>query len=128
MFQVIQHILDNPNDQTKLHLLFANRSPQDIMLQGELDNLAKKHGDRFKVHYLVDKGDAQWKGPTGYINADMVSKWLPSAKQDNIMIMVCGPPPMMEMVSGKKGEKFTQGPVGGILKQLGYDESKVFKF
>ena len=44
------------------------------------------------------------------------------------MIFVCGPPPMMKAISGDKAPDYTQGPVGGALKDLGYSEDMVYKF
>jgi cytochrome-b5 reductase len=38
-----------------------------------------------------------------------------------------GPPGQVNAVAGKK-EGPKQGPVGGILKELGYSEDQVFKF
>jgi len=47
--------------------------------------------------------------------------------KDKIKIFVCGPPGQVAAVAGKKdGPK--QGELGGILKELGYNEDQVFKF
>ena len=40
MLQLIRAVLDNHADQTKVSLLFANRSEMDIILKKELDGLA----------------------------------------------------------------------------------------
>lgn len=40
------------NDKQKYIYL---QSEKDILLRGELDELAKKHPDQFKVWYTVDK-------------------------------------------------------------------------
>ncbi len=53
MYQVMRAILDDPTDPTKLHLLFANRSEEDILMKEELDEAAKD--PRIKVYYTVDK-------------------------------------------------------------------------
>jgi len=42
-------------------------------------------------------------------------------------VVICGPPGQVNAVAGKK-EGPKQGPVGGILKELGYTEDQVFKF
>ena len=52
MLQVLQEILLNPEDHTKVTLLFANQTQNDIMLKDELDELAKEH-ENFKVLYVV---------------------------------------------------------------------------
>ena len=47
------------------------------------------------------------------------------------MVYVCGPPPLYKAVCGPKGTKEdpkAQGELGGLLKEMGYAESGVFKF
>ena len=41
--------------------------------------------------------------------------------------MVCGPNPMIAHVCGAKVKR-KQGPLGGLLKDAGFTEEKVFKF
>ncbi len=53
MYQVVRALLDDPTDQTRLHLLFANRTEQDILMREELEEAAKD--PRIKVHYTVDQ-------------------------------------------------------------------------
>lgn len=49
MFQLLCTILENPNDKTKVRLIFANIAEEDILLKGWLDSLAKNYSDRFQV-------------------------------------------------------------------------------
>lgn len=127
MYQVINEILKNPKDKTEISLLFANVSEDDILLKNELDLLARKH-DNFKVYYTIDrKTTNSWSGETGFVNADMIKKYLPPPSDDN-MIFVCGPDPMLKSISGEKGPNFTQGEVGGVLKSLNYTKDQVYKF
>ena len=48
MYQVANAILKDPTDQTELRLIFANVSADDILIQEELDAVAKQY-PRFKV-------------------------------------------------------------------------------
>ncbi|KAF3510366.1 hypothetical protein F2Q69_00000847 [Brassica cretica] len=57
----------------------------------------------------------------------MALKGLP-LPADDTLILVCGPPGMMEHVSGGKAPDWSQGEVKGILKELGFTEQMVFKF
>ena len=77
--------------------------------------------------YLLDKPPAGWKGGSGYVTAAMLKETMP-APSDKHLILVCGPPGMMESVSGGKAKDFTQGELKGSLRQLGYNASEVFKF
>ncbi|KAJ2888281.1 hypothetical protein IWW38_004969, partial [Coemansia aciculifera] len=129
MLQLIQHVLADPNDHTKLTLVFANKSEDDIILRSTLDGFARKYPDQFKVHYVVDKAPSRnWKGDVGYVNKELVQKYMPAAGKDGILVSVCGPVPMMKSVSGVKAPDYSQGEVGGIFKELGYTSEQVFKF
>ncbi|KAK9060727.1 hypothetical protein SSX86_021433 [Deinandra increscens subsp. villosa] len=126
MLQVIEAILKNPDDNTKVSLIYANVSPDDILLKKKLDMLAASHPN-LKVFYTVDSPSKYWVGGTGYITKDMASKGLP-APSDDTLVLVCGPPGMMEHVSGGKAKDWSQGEVSGVLKELGYTEDMVYKF
>lgn len=54
-WQVAQAILRDPNDKTKVSLLYANQTPKDILARAELEKLKKDHGDRFELWYTVDR-------------------------------------------------------------------------
>lgn len=126
MLQVIEAILKNPDDKTQISLLYANVSPDDILLKQKLDILATSHPN-LKIFYTVDNPTKNWRGGAGYISKDMVVKGLP-APSDDTLILVCGPPGMMKQISGEKAKDWTQGEVSGILKEAGYTEQMVYKF
>jgi ferredoxin-NADP reductase len=48
--QIIKAVLKDAEDTTQLSLLYANVSPDDILLREELDELAAQHPN-FKVWY-----------------------------------------------------------------------------
>ncbi|KAJ9064735.1 NADH-cytochrome b5 reductase [Entomophthora muscae] len=128
MLQLARKILNNPKDNTKISLIFANRTESDIMLKEELDNYVKAYPDRFKVHYVLDNPPPSWNGGKGHITKDLLKKYLPSTASKDVMVFVCGPMPMVEKISGKKRSAQDQGEVGGFLKELGYDKENVYKF
>ncbi|XP_038712668.1 NADH-cytochrome b5 reductase-like protein isoform X2 [Tripterygium wilfordii] len=109
MLKVVEAILKNQDDDTQVSLLYANVSPDDILLKQKLDSLAVSHPN-FKVFYTVDNPSKNWRGGAGYISKDMVVKGLPSPSDDTL-ILVCGPPGMMKHVSGDKAEDRSQGEV-----------------
>ncbi|TQD90526.1 hypothetical protein C1H46_023964 [Malus baccata] len=126
MLQVIEAILKNPDDTTQVSLLYANVSPDDILLKQKLDILAASHPN-LKVFYTVDNPTKSWKGGKGYISKDMAVKGLPAPDEDTL-ILVCGPPGMMKHISGDKAQDRSQGELTGILKELGYTGEMVYKF
>ena len=79
---------------------------------------------------MVDKakwGGTFWHGGVGYLKKDMVAAHIPPPAADNL-VMVCGPPGMMKVVSGDKVSPSDQGEVTGILKELGWTKDNVYKF
>ncbi|XP_038984657.1 LOW QUALITY PROTEIN: NADH-cytochrome b5 reductase-like protein [Phoenix dactylifera] len=126
MLQVIKAILKNPDDNTQVSLLYANISPDDILLKRELDRLSVSYPN-FKVFYTVDKPSSNWIGGAGYISKDMIAKGLPGPAEDSL-ILVCGPPGMMKHISGDKAKDRSQGELTGLLKEVGYTEQMVYKF
>ncbi|KAI8074409.1 hypothetical protein BC940DRAFT_288167 [Gongronella butleri] len=121
MLQIIRAVLRNPEDKTKLTLLFANVNQEDILLKKELDDLAAKHAN-FEVKYVLNNPPEGWTGGVGFVTKDMIQQSLPAPAQD-IKILLCGPPPMITAMTQATNE-------------LGYDkpravsklEDQVFKF
>ncbi|XP_058074528.1 NADH-cytochrome b5 reductase-like protein [Magnolia sinica] len=126
MLQIIEAILKNPDDVTQVSLLYANISPDDILLKEKLDMLAASHPN-LKIFYTVDNPSKNWRGGKGFISKDMMLKGLPRPSEDTL-ILVCGPPGMMKHISGDKAKDRTQGELTGLLKQLEYTEDMVYKF
>lgn len=131
MLQVIDTVLANPADHTQITLVYGSLSPRDVIFKDKLDALQRAHPDRLKVVYTVDRrgwrGLFSWRGNVGKVSKDLLAKTLPAPSKDTL-IMVCGPPGMMEAVSGNKAKDFTQGPLTGALNALGYTPAQVFKF
>lgn len=113
----------------KISLIYANVSPAEIMLKDVVDALAAKH-QNFSVYYLVDKAAEKenWKGGVGYVTPDMLKAHLPAASAKDSLVLVCGPPGMMKVVSGEKVSPKDQGPVAGMLASLHYTAEQVVKF
>lgn len=128
LYQVLHEIAKRPEDKTKVTLIYASQSPSDILLKKELDALVAKKPDQFKIHYFVDKADSSWKGETGFISKEFLEKNLFPAKADNVEVFVCGPPGLMNAISGNKKSPSDQGELTGALKDLGFTKEQVFKF
>lgn len=60
MLQLIRHVTKDPHDNTKLSLIFANQTEKDILLRAELEEVAAKHPDQFKLWYTIDVASAGW--------------------------------------------------------------------
>ncbi|CAD6921565.1 unnamed protein product [Tilletia controversa] len=128
-WQLIHKLLNDPEDKTKITLIYANKSQDDILLREEFDRWAQQKPDRFKVVYGIDQGEAPKGGFKGYLSNEVLRANLPlPGKADKIKLFVCGPPGQVEVVSGGKGPKGSQGELKGILADLGYSPDQVYKF
>lgn len=117
MLQILQAVFLNPkysDSTTKVKLLYANQSPDDILIRAELEDLQSQFPDRLQIWYTVDRvGKADdWSYSTGFINTEMVQKHLlfEGARKEDCQFFLCGPPPMI---------KFACLPA---LKECGFDD------
>jgi len=124
MYQALQCLFreDGMDTDTKVTLLYANKTEDDILLKEELDQMQKSNPDRLQVTYLLDHPSAGWDGVEGRIDAGLIQKICPPPSEDQL-VFVCGPPGMYDVLCGQRGEK----DVTGVLKDLGYC-STVVKF
>lgn len=127
MYQVLLEVLANARDATEVRLVYASRSPADIILKDELDALAAVYPN-FKVTYVVSKPDDAWHGATGHVSHDLLAAHLPPPQAARVKVLVCGPPGFMKAVSGEKTSPSDQGALAGILKGMRFEEAHVFKF
>ncbi|CAE7742023.1 NITA [Symbiodinium sp. CCMP2592] len=129
-YQVLAAILRDPEDKTTVRLLFANRTPDDILARDVLEELAAKHPDRFMLSFTVDKvpsedenvspsdeknSKSEWKGHVGFVTPDMTKATLFPASEETVCLM-CGPPVMLEKACIP------------ALHSMGYKDSNVFSF
>lgn len=128
MYQLTRAIFKNPNDKTKVSLIFGNVTENDILLKEEFEKLENEYPQRFRVFYTLDTPPKDWAYGKGFITKELLKEVLPDASQENIKVFVCGPPPLYKAISGMKKSPTDQGELGGILKELGYTQDQVYKF
>ena len=128
MYQLTRAIFSNPDDQTKVSLIFGNITEKDILLKEEFDKLEKDFPQRFRAFYTLDNPPDDWKLGKGFITKDLLKEVIPDPKSENIKVFVCGPPGLYKAISGAKTSPKDQGELTGILKELGYSQDQVFKF
>ncbi|KAF7831553.1 NADH--cytochrome b5 reductase 1-like [Senna tora] len=114
MFQVTRAILENPQDKTNIHLIYANVTYDDILLKEELDNFAQKFPSRFRVYYVLNQPPEEWDGGVGFVSKEMIQTHCPAPSPD-IKILRCGPPPMNKAMAAH-------------LDALGYSSQMLFQF
>ncbi|RAL47802.1 hypothetical protein DM860_012427 [Cuscuta australis] len=114
MFQVVRGILENPKDQTKVSLIYANTTYGDILLKEELDGFASEFPGRFRVYYVLSRPPADWSGGAGRVSRAMIESYCPSPAHD-VKVLRCGPPPMNNAMAAH-------------LDALGYKPDMQFQF
>ncbi|XP_057453373.1 NADH--cytochrome b5 reductase 1-like [Lotus japonicus] len=114
MFQLIRAILENPKDKTKVYLIYANVTVDDILLKEELDNFANIYPYRFQLYHVLNKPPTEWNGGVGFISKEMIDSHCPAPSPD-IQILRCGPPPMNKAIANH-------------LNTLGYTSTMQFEF
>jgi len=100
MLQIIRKILKFQNDKTKVNLLYANQTEEDILCKTELEQAVEKSKGRLNVFYTLDRPPVNWTGFTGFINQEMLAKSMPEvciiSPGFESLILICGPPPMVK--------------------------------
>ena len=128
MYQLARAIFKNPSDKTKVTLVFANISEDDILLKQEFRDLENTYPQRFKAFYTLDKPPEGWTQGKGYVTKELLKTVLPEPKLgQDLKVFVCGPPGFYKAISGAK-DGMKQGDLAGVLKDLGYSSEQVYKF
>jgi len=129
MWQTARHIFRNPEDKTKVTLIYGNVSEEDILLKREWEELENTYPQRFRAFYVLDNPPESWQGGKGHVTKELLKTVLPEPKEgEKIKLFVCGPPGMYKAISGGKKSPSDQGELDGMLKELGYSKDQVYKF
>ncbi|KAB8237113.1 hypothetical protein ETB97_010116 [Aspergillus alliaceus] len=118
IYQLIQGILDNPDDKTKINLVFGVNSEQDLLLREELEEYKKRFPGRFDYVYAVSQLEGEKEGfKKGYVTEELL-KGVVKEQGKGAKVFVCGPPAMEQSLTGKQG----------VLDRLGFEKGQVYKF
>lgn len=122
MLQIIRRICNDPLDHTRVSLIFANVTQDDILLKKELDEIAQKHPSNFKVHYVLEKPRKDWKEEVGFVTKEMIQKYCAEPTED-VKLLLCGPLPMIKALTAATNELGYQKP-----RAVSKMEDQVYKF
>jgi len=115
MYHVAKDMLKNDSANTKITILFANKTESDILLRNELEEMAHANPERVNVHFTIDNKTDGWLHFDGHINEDMMRSCFPPQGSD-VMVLICGPPGMI---------KFACLP---NLEKLGFEQNRIFVY
>jgi ferredoxin-NADP reductase len=94
---------------TKITLLYGNRTESDIAFRKELEAIQEQN-ENLKVVFTLNEADSGWKGATGFITTDMIKREIPDYKET--VFYTCGPPAMVEIM-------------GKLIEQLGLPKTQL---
>lgn len=121
IYQLIQGILNNPNDKTKVDLVFGVNTEQDLLLREELEQYKQRFPDRFNYVYTISHPTEKDSTlPKGYINEELLRDVMKGSDK-NSHVFVCGPPGMEDSLVGSRKTE-------GILGRLGFKKDQIYKF
>lgn len=128
MIQALHAILgDEEKAIEKTHLIYGSRNKDDILGKDMLDKWAADHSDKLSVTNVLshEEGDIDGDYKKGFIDRKLIESIVPppSAGSD-VLIFVCGPPIMYDILCGSRSEE----GVAGILGEMGYTADQVYKF
>ncbi|KAI1761146.1 NADH-cytochrome b5 reductase [Hypoxylon sp. FL1150] len=118
-FQLLRGILQNPEDRTKITLVFGVNTDADLLLRKELDQYEAQYPGRFKAVYTVSRPEEGSPFRKGYVSRELLKEMGPLPNDGKVF--VCGPPPMESSLVGDKNKS-------GILEELGYRKDQIHKF
>jgi ferredoxin-nitrite reductase len=93
---LVRAILSDPADTTSISLLYANKSPADVLLRAELEAIATAHPRSFRVAFTVDAApdSSAWPHHIGFVTRALMEQTLEAAGPDT-QFLFCGPPAML---------------------------------
>lgn len=104
----------------RLVLFYSNRRPEDAAFLEELQSLEDKNPRYRFVGTMTEpeRSSKRWQGETGYLNADLLSKYLVQIERP--MYYVVGPPGMVVALRAMLKEKGVDGSDIRIETFAGY--------
>ncbi|KFZ13908.1 hypothetical protein V502_06356 [Pseudogymnoascus sp. VKM F-4520 (FW-2644)] len=126
MYQLIRGIFKNPEEKTKVTLLWGINSDADALFREDFAQYEKQFPDRFKVVYTASHPVEGSPLPKGYISKELIANAMDEMNEKSGKVFLCEPPAMEKALLGIPG-RF--GKIsGGILSELGYSKDQIFKF
>ncbi|KAK9364636.1 hypothetical protein V1509DRAFT_498194 [Lipomyces kononenkoae] len=114
LYQLIRAICEDPKDDTKISVIYGNRSESDIMLRGKLDYYARVAPHKFKIYYTLDQPGPEWTGGKGHVTKALLEAKMPQVSP-HAKILLCGPPGMVNAMKNNLVGLGFEAP-GGVSK------------
>lgn len=96
MMSMLRTLADR-GDRRPLTLIYANKTLEAATFLEEIEKLPERLN--LKLVHVLESPPADWNGEKGFVNADILKRYLPAdRKQNEVEIFICGPGPMMNAV------------------------------
>jgi len=112
MYQIIQQIIKDNKDETKVKMIYGNITDDDILCRSDLQKMRKVRN--IDIIFTLDQPPSGWQEEAGYVTSTMIEKHLAPPEQEPVTL-VCGPPPMMRAVIA-------------TLKKMNYPTERIMSF
>lgn len=89
--------LADRNCEKKMIFFYGNPTWESVIFREELEELEQKLN--LKLVHVLEKPPEGWEGERGFINADILQRYLPENYKESTYFL-CGPLPMIEAVEG----------------------------
>lgn len=126
IYQLARGILENPDDHTKITLVFGANRDDDLVLKKELDDFEHKFPGRFRAIYTVSNPEEGSTYRNGRVTKALLQKVLTESQSKIPQVFLCGPPAMEESLVGRNRPFGTS--TRGILQELGYGRDRIVTF
>lgn len=121
VYQLARGILTNSEDRTKVTLIYAANTEEDILLRREFDAFQKEFPGRFEAVYAVSQPTEGSTIRKGRVTKSLLDELAKTRPMKDGKVFMCGPPAMEIALKGDRKTK-------GILAELGYEKSQVHSF
>ena len=94
-YALISRILLTDGDTTEIRVIDANKTPDDILLRGELKKFEDESNGQLKIAHVISSPNEEWKGLRGHVDESKIRQHLFEPSDESVVIL-CGPPVMIE--------------------------------
>jgi cytochrome-b5 reductase len=122
IYQLLVGILNNPEDKTRITLVFGVNSDADVLLREEFQDFEQRFPGRFKAVYTVSNPIDHSPFRKGYVTKELLEEVGVEAEKKDTKVFLCGPPAFEKALLGARGKQ------DGILGQLGYRKDQIHAF
>lgn len=120
IYSIARAHLADPEDETRVQLIWGVNSTRDLVLETELDALQQAHPKRLRVTYCVSGADSLPPGgpceyKAGYVDGSVIKQAyerngpVQLSSTNATRVLICGPPAMEKALTGKSGALWAAG-------------------